>query len=109
MSCEMNLSIICGCLSGVRLVLSVLFPRYFSSSDQVDSRPATHGRTANTESFPFQPLSDISPHLSKVRDQKVEPIFLENAGADTKEQSHYAWARSSGYMNYTILEGAIGG
>ncbi|KAF2794414.1 hypothetical protein K505DRAFT_304089 [Melanomma pulvis-pyrius CBS 109.77] len=111
MTCEMNLGVICGCLSGVKPVLGVIFPRFFSSSYKADSRPTAYGqpgRTTHAESFPFQPLSGVS-NTSKTRDHKMEHVVsIEDIQAENKNQRNFAWASSSGDIDYTVPEGAIG-
>lgn len=109
MTLEMNLGIICGCLSGVKPVLAVFFPRLFASSyknrthptpygygNQSHSRRAT-GTLKGTASFPFQPLSDVS-NTSKNRDQKFETVDSANdsLNPEDKEQRNFAWASASG-------------
>lgn len=70
MTLEMNLGIICGCLSGVRPVFAVLFPSIFKSSEPTPSGPSygyslsTGGRRrrrpTHPDSFPFESLSDTT-------------------------------------------------
>ncbi|KAF1994090.1 hypothetical protein P154DRAFT_586904 [Amniculicola lignicola CBS 123094] len=105
MAVEMNLGIICGCLSGVKPVLAVLFPRFFASSQH--STLNTNGRTLATygrsthghpESFAFQQLSN-----SKAKDQKFEVLDVDGGKLDTERrmangQRNFAWASSSGEL-----------
>lgn len=94
---EMNIGIICGCLSGVKPVMAVVFPRLFGSSYKSNTRPATYGRTGRAthpESFPFQPLFDSS---SKARDKQYEhAISIAEMNPEDKERRNFAWASSSG-------------
>lgn len=125
MACEMNFGIICGCLSGVKPVLSVIFPRFFASSYKASSRPTYNqtGRTTHAESFPFQPLSDISSNKARIR--KTEDVAAERAITDQKGiggvpegngkgngQGKFvaAWASASasGEGDYMGPEGVIG-
>ncbi|CAI6262960.1 unnamed protein product [Periconia digitata] len=73
MTLEMNLGIICGCLSGVRPVLAVLFPRYFKSTEKTPSGPSyvysiSHSRRRPTrpDSTQFETLSDRYDSLRTV-------------------------------------------
>ncbi|KAF2650645.1 hypothetical protein K491DRAFT_125383 [Lophiostoma macrostomum CBS 122681] len=115
MAVEMNLGVICGCLSGVKPVLAVIFPRFFGSSYGKTSRPTypTYGRnTGHPQSFAFQPLSDISGRSSKKNqhtgasskiDHNVSVINMdgeefvrdESMGSPTG-QRNIAWASASG-------------
>ncbi|KAF2019062.1 hypothetical protein BU24DRAFT_111794 [Aaosphaeria arxii CBS 175.79] len=96
MSVEMNLGIICGCLSGVKPVLAVVFPRLFASSYKSNSRPTypTYGRTTRPggESFAFQPLTDASTRTKK-GEVHIEALNPED-GRHT-DQRNYAWAAST--------------
>lgn len=110
MSVEMNLGIICGCLSGVKPVFADLFPRFFGSSYAKTSRPtyATYGRnTGHPESFAFQPLSDVSTNKSKSNknitwklESTVENLDIEDCAASKEVgaggQRSFAWASASG-------------
>ena len=114
MGIEMNLGIICGCLSGVKPVLAVIFPRLFGSSYAKTSRPTypTYGRnTGHPESFAFQPLSDISTRSNKKNQHlglgskldhsvTVENLDVEDFAGDDKMgrngQRNFAWASASG-------------
>ncbi|KAH7130603.1 hypothetical protein B0J11DRAFT_256598 [Dendryphion nanum] len=106
MSVEMNLGIICGCLSGVKPVLAVVFPRFFGTSHKTNSRPAyptSYGRSTRPETFAFHPLSDVS-NLSKSKDKDIgnkidHAVSIENIRLENgihKEQRNFAWASSSG-------------
>jgi hypothetical protein len=114
MTCEMNLGIICGSLSGVKPVIGVIFPRLFTSY-KTDPRPTHHhtGRTTHAESFPFQPLSDIS-NLSKAQDHKIENVVVEgielHEGDKKGVQGNFvaAWASADGDVDYKGPEGVIG-
>jgi hypothetical protein len=112
---EMNVGIICGCLSGVRPVLAALFPVLFGTTFQTRSRVSrpkygTHSiRSKIAESFAFQPLSDASNQPpSKI----VDPEFSVDAIQDPnyKKQRNFAWASSGGNMNEDsgIPKNAIG-
>ncbi|RMZ69085.1 integral membrane [Pyrenophora seminiperda CCB06] len=61
---EVDIGIICGCLSGVKPVMGVLFPALFGSSQHSQSgegtRKTTHGRPNTHHSFMFKPLSEVS-------------------------------------------------
>lgn len=102
---EMDIGIICGCLSGVKPVLSRVFPVLFGSSYKTRSgatRPTygvQTGRTTHGESFAFQPLSDISNN-KKSQTKKLEHAFSVEAikSADDKGQRNFAWASSNGDM-----------
>lgn len=109
MALEMNLGIICGCLSGVKPVLAVIFPQLFGSSYKTHSRPTypTYGRATHPESFAFQPLSDIS-NLSKSKERKLENgVSIEAISPDNKEQRNFAWASSSGDAAVSVPHNAI--
>jgi hypothetical protein len=114
MACEMNLGIICGCLSGVKPVLGVIFPRFFASSYKADSRPTYNrtGHTTHAESFPFQTLSDVS-NTNKARDRKIENTAdvdeIDMGGKGTGQGNFVAaWASASGDTDYLGPEGVIG-
>jgi hypothetical protein len=101
---EMNVGIICGCLSGVRPVLVALFPVLFDPTYQTRSRVSrpkygTHSiRSKIAESFAFQPLSDASNQTpSKI----VDPDFSVDAIQDPnyRKQRNFAWASSGGNMD----------
>jgi hypothetical protein len=102
---EMDLGIICGCLSGVKPVLATVFPVLFGSSYKTRSgatRPTygvQTGRTTHGESFAFQPLSDIS-NSRKQPGKKLEHAFSVEAlkSVDDKGQRNFAWASSNGNM-----------
>jgi hypothetical protein len=114
---EMNLGIICGCLSGVKPVLATVFPGLFGSSYKTRSgaiRPAygVHtGRSTHGESFVFQPLSDVSIN-TKSQSKTVEHALLVEAiqGPNYKKQRNFAWASSNGNMEVgsSIPKNAIG-
>jgi hypothetical protein len=105
MTLEMNIGIICGCLSGVKPVMAKMFPVLFGSSYKTRSGPSrpTYGththRTGRGESFAFQQLSDI-PSDKKSTTQKIEHVFSVEAiqNADNKGQRNFAWASSNGKM-----------
>lgn len=95
MNLEVNLGIICGCLSGVKPVMAVVFPRLFGTSYKTNSRPTypTYGRSTHHESFAFQPLSDVS-NISKKKlqhDIQVDNIDVKK----NKEGTNFAWASAS--------------
>jgi hypothetical protein len=95
MTLEVNLGIICGCLSGVKPVMAVVFPRLFGTSYKSNSRPTypTYGRSTRHESFAFQPLSDTS-NISKKKlhqDIRVDNIEVDQG----KEGRNFAWASAS--------------
>ncbi|KAH7414485.1 hypothetical protein DE146DRAFT_37055 [Phaeosphaeria sp. MPI-PUGE-AT-0046c] len=102
---EMNIGIICGCLSGVKPVLAKVFPVLFGSSYKTRSGPSrpTYGtqthRTAHGEPFAFHQLSDV-PSNKKSSTQKIEHTFSVEAiqGGDNKAQRNFAWASSNGKM-----------
>jgi hypothetical protein len=115
MAVEMNLGIICGCLSGVKPVLAVIFPHFFGSSYGKTSRPTypTYGRnTGHPESFAFQPLSDKSARstkknqsigLSSKQDHNNSVMNMDGedfAGSDLagspNDQRNIAWASATG-------------
>ncbi|KAF2740037.1 hypothetical protein EJ04DRAFT_559494 [Polyplosphaeria fusca] len=105
MSVEMNLGIICGCLSGVKPVLAVVFPRFFGSSykTQTPRTRLTYGRGTQPETFAFQPLSEAS-NMNKSRERKDEVgIAIE----DLKDRRNFAWASSSGNIGPEVPQGAI--
>ena len=98
MAVEMNLGIICGCLSGVKPVLAVMFPKFFSSSYRSNSRPTLKrfGKNTCPESFQFEPLSGVTIS-SKAKEIKLEhEISIESIDPDVREQRNFAWASSSG-------------
>lgn len=102
---EMDIGIICGCLSGIKPVLSRIFPNLFGGSHKTRSgatRP-THGaytsRTTHSESFAFSPLSDASN--TKLQKNKLGHTFSVETlrSADNKDQHNFAWASSGGKMD----------
>jgi hypothetical protein len=103
---EMDIGIMCGCLSGVKPVLAAISPKFFSSSSKSRSgatRPTygmQTGRTAHGESFAFQPLSNISSN-NKAQSKTLEHAFSveEIQNADNKGQRNFAWASSDGQMD----------
>jgi hypothetical protein len=112
MTLEMNLGIICGCLSGVKPVLAVFFPRLFASSQKTRTHQTPYGYNPNSkraagtagsarkQSFPFHQLPDVSNN-SKNRDQKIEDIdACTDSSAimnpEDKEQRNFAWASANG-------------
>ncbi|KAH7080465.1 hypothetical protein BKA63DRAFT_244406 [Paraphoma chrysanthemicola] len=100
---ELNLGVICGCLSGVKPVLATVFPGFFGTSYKTRSgatRPTyglQTGKTTHGESFAFQPLSDVS-NSKKPQSHKLEHAFSVEAlkSADDKGQRNFAWASSNG-------------
>jgi hypothetical protein len=102
---EMDIGIICGCLSGVKPVLAAIFPTLFSSSYKTRSgatRPTygmRTGRNTHGESFAFQPLSDISSN-NKAQVRTLEHAFSvkDLKTADNEGQHNFAWASSDGQM-----------
>ncbi|KAF2866789.1 hypothetical protein BDV95DRAFT_598677 [Massariosphaeria phaeospora] len=116
---EMNLGIICGCLSGVKPVVGTLFPRLFPNTYKSSNRSGRHpltydGRTRRStlpaEAFAFQPLTDdASNHHNDNNSQSrngsgdaekkldhavsLETMDPERAG---KEQRNFAWGSASG-------------
>ncbi|OCK73749.1 hypothetical protein K432DRAFT_339882 [Lepidopterella palustris CBS 459.81] len=55
-SVEVNVGIICGCLSGIRPLLAHFFPRFFSTTNS-NHTGASSARNPHSQSFPFQSLS----------------------------------------------------
>jgi hypothetical protein len=114
---EMDIGIICGCLSGVKPVLSRVFPVLFGTSFKSRSgatRPTygvQSGRTTHGDSFAFQPLSDIS-NTKKSQTKKLEHAYSVEAirSTDDKGQRNFAWASSNGNMDVdsNIPPNAIG-
>jgi hypothetical protein len=114
MTLEMNLGIICGCLSGIKPVLALFFPRLFGTSYQTSTHPTPYNYsnqsrnrretgTIGNEPFPFHALSDVS-QTSKYRDRKLENFDTArdssaNMNPEDKEQRNFAWASSSGLAN----------
>jgi hypothetical protein len=114
MTLEMNLGIICGCLSGVKPVLAVFFPSLFASSYKTRTHVTPYGygnhssRRApapvkGTASFPFQPLSDISSSSKEQRTRHLEVVDAEHdlspgmgLNPEDKEQRNFAWASAGG-------------
>lgn len=99
---EMDAGIICGCLSGVKPVMAVIFPALFGSSYKTRSggtRP-TYGQTGRTtirDSSAFQPLSDLS---SKSREHRMESLPMDAINAsEGKDQRNFAWASSNGDLD----------
>jgi hypothetical protein len=92
---EMDIGIICGCLSGVKPVLATVFPVLFGTSYKTRSgatRPTygmQSGRTTRGESFAFQQLSDNCNNAFSIEAIK---------SADNKGQRNFAWASSNGQM-----------
>jgi hypothetical protein len=108
---EMNVGIICGCLSGVKPVFAALFPGLFGPSHRTRSQrdSPTYGthttRSKITESFAFQSLPDAS------HTKTVDPEFSVEAIQDPvyKKRRNFAWASSDGNMDthLRIPENAI--
>jgi hypothetical protein len=114
MTLEMNLGIICGCLSGVKPVLAVFFPSLFASSYKTRTHATPYGygnhssRRATapvkgTASFPFQPLSDVSSSSKEQRTRHFEVVDGERVSSprmglnpEDKEQRNFAWASAGG-------------
>jgi hypothetical protein len=101
---EMDIGIICGCLSGVKPVLAAVFPGLFGSSYRSRSG-ATHptygiqtGQAAHGEPFTFSgaPGEDF-----KLQSKKQEHAFSIEAisGGDDKGHRNLAWASSNGNMS----------
>lgn len=97
---EMNMGIICGCLSGVKPVMATVFPALFGSSYKSKSatRPTYDGwtgRSARHESFAFQQICS-----SKTRDKHIENVESEDMpNVGNKIRRNFAWASSDGVMN----------
>ncbi|PVH99916.1 hypothetical protein DM02DRAFT_593648 [Periconia macrospinosa] len=119
MTLEMNLGIICGCLSGVRPVLAVIFPRYFTECAKPNSRPSyafslsTAGRRRRRpDSFPFESLSD-GYDMTQVDDKKYEAVQSEDKHTVTLRTDpgkSFAWVNTTekgGYSEHNIPPGAI--
>jgi hypothetical protein len=114
---EMNIGIICGCLSGVKPVLATVFPVLFGTSHRSRSgamRPTYSiptSRSIHGESFAFQPLSD-APSNTKSQSKTVDHEFSVKAIQDPnyKKQRNFAWASSNGNMEAdpSIPKNAIG-
>jgi hypothetical protein len=114
---EMNIGIICGCLSGVKPVLTTVFPVLFGSSYRTRSgamRPnysIPTVRSKRGESFAFRPLADVPINI-KSQSQTVEHEFSVEAIQDPnyKMQRNFAWASSDGNMEAesSIPKNAIG-
>jgi hypothetical protein len=114
---EMNIGIICGCLSGVKPVLATVFPVLFGSSYRTRSgamRPTYSIPTVRSkrgESFAFRPLAD-APINMKLQSQTVDQELLVEAIQDPnyKKQRNFAWASSDGNMEAesSIPKNAIG-
>jgi hypothetical protein len=97
---EMDLGIICGCLSGVKPVLVAVFPAIFGNSHRSRSegtRPSYVDQTSRRTHESFHPLSDLS---SKAREKYMEDIDLNDVIEihQTKPQRNFAWASSNGDM-----------
>jgi hypothetical protein len=97
---ELDLGIICGCLSGVKPVLAAGFPAIFGSSHRSRSggtRPSYGDQTSRRTHESFHPLSDLS---SKAREKYLEDIDLDDSTEihQTKPQRNFAWASSNGDM-----------
>ena len=96
---EMNVGIICGCLSGVKPVMAALFPTLFGTSHRSKSEATvpTYGLTAESttnQSFAFKSLSGTS---SKSRNKHIEHAMSTepiHRFVDDK-QANSAWASSN--------------
>ncbi|KAF2120488.1 hypothetical protein BDV96DRAFT_267591 [Lophiotrema nucula] len=108
MAVEMNLGIICGCLSGVKPVFAVAFPRLFGSSYKTNSRPTrpTYGRTTHPDSFAFQPLTDASSRSKSDRKYDEYGVAIDGV-PEHKDQRNFAWASSDGDVGAEVPRGAI--
>ncbi|KAI1528787.1 hypothetical protein PtrSN002B_009401 [Pyrenophora tritici-repentis] len=86
---ELDIGIICGCLSGVKPVMSVLFPALFGSSQHSQvgegTRITAYGRPNTHQSFMFKALSEVS---SKQGDHvSIDEVEAQSQnGRDTPEQ-----------------------
>jgi hypothetical protein len=101
---EMDIGIICGCLSGVKPVLAAVFPGLFDSSYRTRSgatRPTygiQTGQTTHGEPFALfgVPGSDFELQSKKQeRATSIEAI----SGGDDKGHRNFAWASSNGNMS----------
>lgn len=96
---EMNLGIICSCLSGVKPVFARAFPTLFSSSHRSRSGGArpNHSNSERAHGDAFHPLSDIS-NRNKPSVRKLEHAYSieELITATDNGQRNFAWASSDG-------------
>jgi hypothetical protein len=103
---EMDIGIICGCLSGVKPVLAAVFPGLFGSSYRTRSgatRPTygiQTGQIGHDEPFT---LSGTRCNDDKLQSKKMEHSFSVEAisGGDDKGHRNFAWASSNGNMSAT--------
>jgi hypothetical protein len=96
---EMDMGIICGCLSGVKPVLARLLPSLFgtTTSYKTPTRPS-YAYQSNA----FHPLSDFHQTSSKQTSstKKLEHAFSVQSltGQDDSAHRNFAWASSDGDM-----------
>lgn len=95
MCVEINLGIICACLSGVKPVLQVISPRLFGSSNRSkDCTKPSCVRSRPPKSHQFQTLP------GKSQDKHIEHIE-ELTEFGTTDKSNVAWASSNGHHDGT--------
>lgn len=100
MSVEMNLGIVCGCLSGIKPILVSLFPSFFGSSNRTPGTYATpfSGDRSRGVTHPgsFHPLTD----LSKSRSEKKTAADQDSLDKEDVERGGITWAsaRSDGVV-----------
>ncbi|KAL5114678.1 hypothetical protein ACEQ8H_007411 [Pleosporales sp. CAS-2024a] len=102
---EMNLGIMCACLSGVKPVLATLFPTLFGSSykSRSGATPKLYGnystRKSRTEQFPFEELQDAPSTDDVQRRASAQAVSVDTVlQGDDKMQRNFAWASSNGEM-----------
>ena len=98
---ELDIGIICGCLSGVKPVMTVLFPALFGSSQHSQNGEGTrmtgYGRPNTHQSFMFKALSEVS---SKQGDH----ASIEDIEAQTPQHGHHSPELSKPTFNFATVE-----
>jgi len=107
---EMDMGIICGCLSGVKPVLATLFPRLFGTNSRERSRATGRSNTSQ-----FHPLSDFggtsNNNNKSSTTKKLEHEFSIQSLTGAEESPRtLAWASAGGERGARlgVPAGAIG-
>jgi hypothetical protein len=102
---EMDMGIICGCLSGVKPVLARLLPSLFGTTSYKTPTRPTYASRGRNHSNSFHPLSDFNISSSNYNSNKPSTKKLDHAfsvqsltGQDDSAHRNFAWASSDGNM-----------
>ncbi|KAF1946141.1 hypothetical protein EJ02DRAFT_337019 [Clathrospora elynae] len=91
---ELNIGVVCGCLSGVKPVMGVIFPTLFASSHR--SRPKTYTRSNAPRSFAFQILPGVSGEACDKHMEHAVPTNELNRHAGNEQSNNFTCASSCG-------------